>query len=99
MTGYESKKSMARDKLNDDDDTQVYGDALTIAYQSGYSGIHTKTSKKKIEFFFDAGFGRFLTNPLVTDNGQTIGERNRAGLHAELDAWLDGTFEEKNNGT
>ena len=29
MTGYESKKAMAQDKLNDDD-------ALTIAYQSGY---------------------------------------------------------------
>ena len=28
MTGYQSKKAMAQDKLNDDD--------LTIAYQSGY---------------------------------------------------------------
>jgi hypothetical protein len=36
MTGYESKKAMARDRMIDDDDTQVYGDALTIAYQSGY---------------------------------------------------------------
>ena len=40
MTGYQSKRAMAQDKLNDDDDdTQVYkdhGDALTIAYQSGY---------------------------------------------------------------
>jgi hypothetical protein len=36
MTGYKSKRAAARDKLNDDDDTQVYGDALTIAYQSGY---------------------------------------------------------------
>ena len=39
MTGYESKKAAARDKLLDDDDTQVYqdhDDALTIAYQSGY---------------------------------------------------------------
>ena len=38
MTGYESKRAAARDKL-DDDDTQVYqdhDDALTIAYQSGY---------------------------------------------------------------
>jgi hypothetical protein len=34
MTGYQSKKAAALDKLNDD--TQVYGDALTIAYQSGY---------------------------------------------------------------
>ena len=39
MTGYQSKKAAALDKLLDDDDTQVYidhGDALTIAYQSGY---------------------------------------------------------------
>jgi hypothetical protein len=35
MTGYQSKRAAAQDKL-DDDDTQVYGDALTIAYQSGY---------------------------------------------------------------
>ena len=38
MTGYESKRAAARDKMGDDD-TQVYkdhGDALTIAYQSGY---------------------------------------------------------------
>ena len=36
MTGYQSKRNMAQDKLNDDDDAQVYGEALTIAYQSGY---------------------------------------------------------------
>ena len=36
MTGYESKRAAANAKLDDDDDTQVYGDALTIAYQSGY---------------------------------------------------------------
>jgi len=28
MTGYQSKKAMSQDKLNDDDDTQVYGDAV-----------------------------------------------------------------------
>jgi hypothetical protein len=40
MTGYKSKRAMARDRMiDDDDDTQVYkdhGDALTIPYQSGY---------------------------------------------------------------
>ena len=36
MTGYKSKRAAAQDKLLDDDDTQVYSDALTIAYQSGY---------------------------------------------------------------
>ena len=38
MTGYESKRAAARDKL-EDDDTQVYrdhDDMLTIAYQSGF---------------------------------------------------------------
>ena len=38
MTGYQSKKAAAQDKL-DDDDIQVYkddGNALLIAYQSGY---------------------------------------------------------------
>ena len=37
MTGYESKRAAARDRMLDDDDTQVYhDDALTIAYQSGF---------------------------------------------------------------
>jgi hypothetical protein len=57
--------------------------------------IGVKISEEKIEFFSSTGFGRLLTNPLKTDNGQTVGERNRAYLHAKLDAWLDGTFEEK----
>ena len=57
--------------------------------------IGVKISEEKIEFSSSTGFGSLLTNPLVTDNGQTIGERNRIWLHAKLDAWLDGTFEEK----
>jgi hypothetical protein len=60
--------------------------------------IGVKTMLEKVEFSSSNGFGRLLTNPRMTDNGQTIGERNRAWLHAKLDAWLDGTFEEKNNG-
>jgi hypothetical protein len=49
MTGYISKKMLGAarlpdtpsaraylDKILEDDDTQVYGDALTIAYQNGY---------------------------------------------------------------
>ena len=38
MTGYQSKRAAAQNKM-DDDDTQVYkedGNALLIAYQSGY---------------------------------------------------------------
>jgi hypothetical protein len=56
--------------------------------------IIIKTSAERIEFSSDTGFGKLLTNPLKTDNGQTIGERNRAELHARLDAWLDGNFME-----
>lgn len=40
MTGYQSKKHMAQDKLLDDDDAQVYiaeyESALQKEYQSGY---------------------------------------------------------------
>jgi hypothetical protein len=59
--------------------------------------IGIKITEEKIEFSSDTGFGRLLTNPLKTDNGQTIGERNRAYLHEKLDAWLDKNFEEKNS--
>ena len=48
MTGYKSKKAAALDKLNDDDDTQVYDDALLIAYQSGYYD-GKKAAQAKVE--------------------------------------------------
>ena len=56
--------------------------------------IAVKMTAEKIEFYSDNGFGNLLTNPLMTDNGQTIGERNRAELHARLDEWLNGNFME-----
>ena len=37
MTGFESKRKMAQAKVNDDDDTQVYADTLTIVYQRGFA--------------------------------------------------------------
>ena len=36
MTGFESKRKMSQDKLDDDDDTQVYADTLLIVYQRGF---------------------------------------------------------------
>jgi hypothetical protein len=36
-----------------------------------------------------------VRNDLVTDDGRTVGERQRAELHAMLDHWLDGTWGEK----
>jgi len=56
--------------------------------------VGVKTSNQRIEFSAYDGFGTWLTNPLKTDNGQTVGERNRAALHRRLDAWLDGTWME-----
>jgi hypothetical protein len=37
MTGFESKRQMAKAKVNDDDDTQVYADTLLIVYQRGFA--------------------------------------------------------------
>ena len=56
--------------------------------------VHVKTSDERIEFFCDTGFGSLFTKELMTDNGQTVGERNRAWLHEQLDAWIDKTWEE-----
>ena len=72
-------------------------EALVDGYTRPLAVIQTKITEEKIEFSSDTGFGRLLTNPLMTDNGQTIGERNRAYLHAKLDAWLDKTFEEQSD--
>ena len=53
-----------------------------------------KTSNQRIEFSASEGFGTWLTNPLKTVDGLTVGECNRASLHRRLDAWLDGTWRE-----
>jgi hypothetical protein len=37
MTGFKSKRQMAKAKLDDDDDTQVYADTLLIVYQRGFA--------------------------------------------------------------
>ena len=37
MTGFNSKRQMSQDKLNDDDDAQVYADTLLIVYQQGFA--------------------------------------------------------------
>ena len=37
MTGYNSKRQMAKAKLDEDDDTQVYADTLLIVYQRGFA--------------------------------------------------------------
>lgn len=59
-----------------------------------FLAVGIKTSDKRIEFSTEQGFGELLTNPQKTDNGLTVGERNRAALHRRLDAWMDGTWRE-----
>lgn len=72
-------------------------EVLIEGFESRATGsIAIKMTAEKIEFSSKNGFGRLLTNPLLTKNGQTVGERNRAELHVRLDEWLDQNFEEKN---
>jgi arginase family enzyme len=65
MTGYESKRAAARDKL-EDDDTQVYqDDTLTIAYQSGYydGKKAAQPAQEPFGYFrYDAHFDAWVQN-------------------------------------
>jgi hypothetical protein len=72
-------------------------EALIDGFASPMPIIGIKSSNESIEFKTQTGFGKLLTSPRKTDNGQTIGERNRAALHRRLDAWLDGTWEESHD--
>jgi hypothetical protein len=73
-------------------------EVLIEGFESRATGaIAIKMTAEKIEFFSDKGFGRLLTNPRLTTNVQTVGERNRAELHERLDEWLDGNFMDKLN--
>ena len=69
-------------------------EALVDGFVSPLCVVGIKTSDERIEFIAEEGFGKLMSNPLKTDNGLTVGERNRALLHRRLDAWLDGTWQE-----
>jgi hypothetical protein len=69
-------------------------EALIYGFESPLCVVGIKTSNKRIEFSAEEGFVKLLTSPLKTDNGLTVGERNRAELHMRLDAWIDGTWRE-----
>jgi len=62
---------------------------LINGFNISSSDVVIKTSDDRIEFSTTTGFGTLFTDKLKTDNGQTVGERNRANLHAMLDAWID----------
>jgi hypothetical protein len=48
MTGFDSKRQAAQGKLQDDDDTQVYADTLTIVYQSGFADGKRAAERKPL---------------------------------------------------
>jgi hypothetical protein len=48
MTGFNSKRRMAQDKLDDDDDTQVYADTLLIVYQRGFADGKRSAQRKPL---------------------------------------------------
>ena len=62
---------------------------LTNGLNIPSTDVVIKTSDDQIQFSTNTGFGTLFTDKFKTDNGQTVGERNRANLHAMLDAWID----------
>ena len=48
MTGFESKRQMAKAKLDDDDDAQVYADTLLIVYQRGFADGKRSAQRKPL---------------------------------------------------
>jgi hypothetical protein len=69
---------------------------LTDGYEKPIKSlVEVRTSEHRLTFSAWSGFGSLLTKELVTDNGQTIGERNRAALHTMLDEWLDNTWRDE----
>jgi len=57
--------------------------------------IGIRTSGHFIQFTGGGDFQMLVQNELVTDDGRTVGERQRAELHKMLDQWLDGTWGEE----
>jgi hypothetical protein len=68
----------------------------SVAFVNGASkpigSLIIKTTDNYIAFSGQGDIKQFVASDLVTDNGQTIGERNRAALHTMLDEWLDATW-------
>ena len=58
--------------------------------------IGIRTSGHFIEFTGGGDFQMLVRNELVTDDGRTVGERQREELHKMLDRWLDGTWGDDN---
>jgi|APCry1669189844_1035258.scaffolds.fasta_scaffold53687_2 hypothetical protein len=55
--------------------------------------IKTKNDNSAITFEVGPDINDYLTNPLKISDGRTVGQANRDGLHARLDALLDANLE------
>ena len=62
-----------------------------VAVTVSTSGTTFKVEPAKI-------FKKWIDNPLLTDNGQTVGQRQRAWLHEKLDSFIDSKLEKADNG-
>lgn len=62
-----------------------------------YKGVGIKITTKKdntaITFEVGSAINDYLINPLKIFDGRTVGQANRDGLHARLDALLDANLE------
>lgn len=54
------------------------GYAVTVAYED-----------KVITFTVGSKANQALTDPKITDNGKSVGDRNIEWLHAKLDDWIN----------
>lgn len=65
---------------------------IMSGFGGGFSSYaHVEFDRDEFKVMRDSEFPKLMNNPLKTDNGFTVGQRNRAFLHALLDAWIDDT--------
>ena len=50
--------------------------------------IRTHDDGEYITFTVGSGFKKWVTDPAITDNGKSVGERNIEDLHQLLDGWI-----------
>lgn len=64
-----------------------------INYKGVSISIKTKKDNTAITFEVGPEINDYLTNPMKISDGRTVGQANRDGLHARLDALLDANLE------
>ena len=61
-------------------------------------GVWVDQEDKFIKFSAGGAIKKVLIDPLLTDNGKTIGERNIDYLHEKLDEWIMKQLEKNTRG-